>query len=251
MIALISARPLGAIDMTEIDKKPLAIVTGVGPGTGTALVRRFASGGVRVAMLARDHSRLNALAAEVTDTVAVPCDVADPVALQEALGQIIERFGVPSVVVHNAVGGSFGKFQDIDPQNLERNFQVNVMALLHLARFLAPQMIKVGGGALIVTGNTSALRGKAHFAGFAPTKAAQRILAESIARDLGPQGLHVAYLIIDGVIDVPWTRQRFKEAADDFFIKPAAIADEVWHLAHQDKSAWSFLSEIRPYRETW
>jgi NAD(P)-dependent dehydrogenase (short-subunit alcohol dehydrogenase family) len=237
--------------MSRLETKPLAIVTGVGPGTGSALVRRFASGGFQVAMLARNHSRLNALAAEVSDSIAVPCDVADQAALQDALTQIVERFGVPSVVIHNAVGGSFGKFQDIDPQVLEHNFQINVMALLHLARFLAPEMIKAGGGALIVTGNTSALRGKPHFAGFAPTKAAQRILAESIARDLGPQGLHVAYLIIDAVIDVPWTRDRFKEASDDFFIKPAAIANEVWHLAHQDKSAWSFLSEIRPYRETW
>lgn len=237
--------------MSRLETKPLAIVTGVGPGTGSALVRRFASGGFQVAMLARNHSRLNALAAEVSDSIAVPCDVADQAALQDALTQIVERFGVPSVVIHNAVGGSFGKFQDIDPQVLEHNFQINVMALLHLARFLAPEMIKAGGGALIMTGNTSALRGKPHFAGFAPTKAAQRILAESIARDLGPQGLHVAYLIIDAVIDVPWTRDRFKEASDDFFIKPAAIANEVWHLAHQDKSAWSFLSEIRPYSETW
>ena len=237
--------------MSRLETKPLAIVTGVGPGTGSALVRRFAAGGFQVAMLARNHSRLNALAAEVSDSIAVPCDVADQAALQEALTQIVERFGVPSVVIHNAVGGSFGKFQDIDPQVLEHNFQINVMALLHLARFLAPEMIKAGGGALIVTGNTSALRGKPHFAGFAPTKAAQRILAESIARDLGPQGLHVAYLIIDAVIDVPWTRDRFKEASDDFFIKPAAIANEVWHLAHQDKSAWSFLSEVRPYSETW
>ena len=125
------------------------------------------------------------------------------------------------------------------------------MALLHLARFAAPRMVEAGGGALIVTGNTSALRGKPNFAGFAPTKAAQRILAESIARDLGPQGLHVAYLVIDAVIDVPWARARFKDAADDFFIKPAAIADEVWHIAHQDRSAWSFLAEIRPYREPW
>jgi NAD(P)-dependent dehydrogenase (short-subunit alcohol dehydrogenase family) len=237
--------------MSRLETKPLAIVTGVGPGTGSALVRRFASGGFQVAMLARNHSRLNALAAEVSDSIAVPCDVADQAALQDALTQIVERFGVPSVVIHNAVGGSFGKFQDIDPQVLEHNFQINVMALLHLARFLAPEMIKAGGGALIMTGNTSALRGKPHFAGFAPTKAAQRILAESIARDLGPQGLHVAYLIIDAVIDVPWTRDRFKEASDDFFIKPAAIANEVWHLAHQDKSAWSFLSEVRPYSETW
>jgi NADP-dependent 3-hydroxy acid dehydrogenase YdfG len=106
-------------------------------------------------------------------------------------------------------------------------------------------------GAIIATGNTSALRGKAGFAGFAPTKAAQRILCESLARDLGPKGVHVAYLVIDAVIDLAWTRQRFADAPDDFFIKPAAIAEEIWHVAHQDRSAWSFNVEVRPYRESW
>jgi len=86
--------------------------------------------------------------------------------------------GVPSVLIHNAVGGAFGSFLQIDPQVLERNFQVNTMGLLHLARRLAPAMIEAGRGVIIATGNTSALRGKANFAGFAPTKAAQRILAE-------------------------------------------------------------------------
>src|SRR5881409_487839 len=134
---------------------------------------------------------------------------------------------------------------------LKGNFEVNVMGLLYLAREVAPDMIARGTGAILVTGNTSSIRGKANFAGFAPTKAAQRILAESIARDLGPQGVHVAYLVIDAVIDVPWARQRFKDAPDDFFIKPAAIAEEIHHIAHQDRSAWSFLSEVRPYRESW
>jgi short-subunit dehydrogenase len=134
---------------------------------------------------------------------------------------------------------------------LERNFQVNVMALLHLARWAAPRMIATGGGAILTTGNTSALRGKAAFAGFAPTKAAQRILAEAIARDSGPKGVHVAYILIDAVIDVPWTRQRFPDAADDFFIKPTDVANEAWHVAHQPRSAWSFLTELRPYAEKW
>ena len=102
-----------------------------------------------------------------------------------------------------------------------------------------------------MTGNTSAQRGKPLFAGFAPTKAAQRILAESIARELGPKGVHVAYLIIDAVIDVPWQRERLPDAADDFFIQPAAIAEEVFHLAHQRRDAWSFLAEVRPFHEPW
>jgi len=231
--------------------KPLAIITGVGPGTGAALARRFHDGGFQVAMLARDAERLAALAKALPGAEPVVCDVSDAVALEAALDDLVTRHGAPKVVVHNAVGGAFGTFEQIEPQVLERNFQVNVMALLRLARRLAPAMIEAGGGAIIVTGNTSSLRGKAAFAGFAPTKAAQRILAESLARDLGPKGVHVAYLMIDAVIDVPWTRQRFAEAADDFFIKPAAIADEAWHIAHQDRSAWSFLVEVRPFRETW
>ena len=230
---------------------PLAIITGVGPGTGAALARRFHQGGYRVALLARNGERLAKLQAELPGAIAVACDVADPAALSSALAGIEAEAGPPKVVIHNAVGGAFGSFQEIEPAVLERNFQVNVMALLHLARSVAPKMVENGGGALIVTGNTSALRGKARFAGFAPTKAAQRILAESIAREMGPKGLHVAYLMIDAVIDVPWTRERYKDAADDFFIRPAAIADEAWHIAHQDRSAWSFLTEVRPFAETW
>ena len=102
-----------------------------------------------------------------------------------------------------------------------------------------------------MTGNGSAQRGRAAFAGFAPTKAAQRILAELLARDLGPKGVHVAYLIIDVVIDGAWQRQRLPAAPDDFFISPKSIAAEVHHLAHQPRDAWSFLGEVRPFDETW
>lgn len=230
---------------------PLAIVTGVGPGTGAALVRRFARGGFRVAMLARDRARLQGLESEVPNTTAFPCDVADQGALQQALDQIDRTFGTPKVVVHNAVGGAFGSFTEVDPEVLRTNFEINVMALMHLARHAAPRMVAAGGGALIVTGNTSAMRGRARFAGFAPTKAAQRILAESIARDLGPKGVHVAYLVIDAAIDVPWQRERRPDAPDDLFISPASIAEEVFHLAHQPRDSWSFLAEVRPFHEVW
>ena len=112
-------------------------------------------------------------------------------------------------------------------------------------------MLERGGGAIVVTGNTSARRGMPAFAGFAPTKAAQRILAESMARSLGPRGIHVSYVVIDAVIDLPWTRRRMPDAPDDFFAQPAAIADTVWHLAHQEKSAWSFEVDLRPFGEKW
>lgn len=231
--------------------KPVALITGVGPGTGSALARRFAQGGYAVAMLARDKERLAALEAELPDAKAFICDVSKEDEIAATVKKVRETVGTPEVFVHNAVGGTWGSFLEIDPKALEENFQINTMALLHFARALAPSMIEAGKGAIAVTGNTSAHRGKAFFAGFAPTKAAQRILAEAMARDLGPKGVHVAYVTIDAVIDVPWTRERFKDAPDAFFIQPAAIADEVWHVVHQDKSAWSFNVEIRPFGENW
>jgi NAD(P)-dependent dehydrogenase (short-subunit alcohol dehydrogenase family) len=229
----------------------VCIVTGVGPGTGTALSRRFAGGGYRVAMLARSEDRLRALEGEIAGSRGYVCDVSDPAAIAATVNAVESDLGPPSVLIHNAVAGSFGTFLDIDPADLERNFRVNTMGLLHLARALAPAMIEAGQGAILVTGNTSALRGKPNFAGFAPSKAAQRILAQSMARTLGPKGVHVAYVVIDAVIDVPWTRAAFASKSDDFFARPAAIAETVWHVAHQDRSAWSFDVEVRPFAEEW
>jgi NAD(P)-dependent dehydrogenase (short-subunit alcohol dehydrogenase family) len=228
-----------------------ALVTGVGPGTGTAVVRRFAEGGYDVAMLARSEDRLRQIEQEIGHAKAYPVDVSDTASFDQTLDRILSEFGPPEVAIHNAVGGAFGNFMQIDPGKLQQNFQVNVMALLHLARRVAPAMIEAGMGAIVATGNTSALRGKSNFAGFAPTKAAQRILAEAIARELGPKGIHVAYVVIDAVIDVPWTRAARPDAPDDFFIQPTDIADEIWHVVHQPRSAWSFNVEIRPFKESW
>ena len=228
----------------------VCLVTGVGPGTGTALARRFAEG-YRVAMIARSEERLGALEAELDGAVAFPCDVSDEMALRATFEKITAEMGAPSVLLHNAVGGAFGDFLSIDPAVLERNFQVNTMSLLHLARMAAPAMIEAGRGAILCTGNTATYRGKAFFAGFAPTKAAQRILAESMARSLGPKGVHVAYVAIDAVIDVPWTRKVNPDAPDSFFCKPADIAGECWHIVHQPRSAWTFDVMIRPDGESW
>ncbi len=230
--------------------KPVCLVTGVGPGTGTACVRRFAEE-YEVAMLARSEDRLTALAEEIPTAHAYPCDVTDTELLKQTIAQIGADLGDPEVVVHNAVGGAFGSFLEIEPEVLERNFQVNTMALLHLGREVTPKMVDNGKGAIVITGNTSAFRGLANFAGFAPSKAAQRILAEAMARDLGPKGVHVSFVAIDAVIDLEWTRKRWADAPDDFFCQPADIAGEVYRLAHQPKSAWSFSSVIRPFGENW
>jgi NAD(P)-dependent dehydrogenase (short-subunit alcohol dehydrogenase family) len=231
--------------------KKACIITGVGPGTGSALARRFAAGGYPIALLARTESRLRALAAELPGARAYPCDVADEAQIAETLARIASELGPASVLIHNAVGGAFGDFQEIEPEVLQSNFAINTMALLHLARGVAPAMLEAGEGAILVTGNTSAYRGKAKFAGFAPSKAAQRVLAESLARSLGPRGIHVAYLAIDAVIDVPWARQQFRDKPDDFFAKPSAIADVAFGLVHQDRSTWAFDVVVRPFGEPW
>ena len=129
---------------------------------------------------------------------------------------------------------------DLKPEQLANNFNVNTLSLLRLAQLATPAMIEAGSGAIICTGNTSAYRGKPNFAGFAPTKAAQRILLESIARDAGPKGIHAAYVAIDAVIDLPWTRKMLPDSADDFFCRPEDIAEECYRIAHQPRSAWSF-----------
>jgi NAD(P)-dependent dehydrogenase (short-subunit alcohol dehydrogenase family) len=229
----------------------ICVVTGVGPGTGAALVRRFAADGYRVAMLARDAARLDKLAAELPAARAYPVDVSDLDALRGALARVREELGAPSVALHNAVAGGFGTFETVTPEALEQRFRVNVTSLLVLAQELAPAMVAARHGAIVVTGNTSAWRGKAAFAGFAPTKAAQRILTESLARTLGPQGVHVAYVVTDAVIDVPWTRKAFPDRPDDFFIQPSGIADAVHHVVHQERSAWTFELDLRPYGENW
>ena len=229
----------------------VCVVAGVGPGTGTAICERFAAAGDRVAMLARTAERLEALAERIPGARGYPVDIGDRGAVADAFDAIRADLGPVEVYVHNAAAGAFNHFMEVKPETLEMTFRTNVMALLHLGQEAVPDMLERGAGAIIVTGNTSAWRGKANFAAFAPTKAAQRILAQSMARSLGPQGIHVAYVIIDAVIDLPWTRKAFADRPDDFFIQPAGIARTVSHLVAQERSAWTFELDLRPFGESW
>ncbi|MEM7423486.1 MAG: SDR family NAD(P)-dependent oxidoreductase [Pseudomonadota bacterium] len=233
---------------------PVCLVTGVGPdtGTGAEIAKRFAAGGYRVAMLARSADNLADMAARYQRCHAYPCDVGDLDALTETLGKVRTDLGSPEVVIHNALRATRGSILEMDPEDLERNFRVNSTALLYLARETLPAMQERGKGAILVTGNTSATRGKANWGFFASTKAAQRILAESMAREFGPQGIHVAYFMIDAAIDTPRTRPILApDKPDEYFAKPTAIAEEMFRVAHQDRSAWSFLVELRPFGEVW
>jgi NAD(P)-dependent dehydrogenase (short-subunit alcohol dehydrogenase family) len=135
-----------------VTDKPIAIVTGVGPGTGSAIVRRFSRGGFRVIALARSPERIRGLEQELPDTHAMICDVGNESQIADTIANVRKLYGSPDALIHNAVGGGWGTFLEIEPQMLERNFRVNVMGLLHLAREVAPDMIKAGKGTILVTG---------------------------------------------------------------------------------------------------
>ncbi len=232
--------------------QPVCLITGAGDGTGAAIARRFAAGGYRTALLARTKDRLDRLESEIEGARGYVCDVSDLEHFKTTMAQVKSELGAPQAAIHNAVMGAFAPPLEADPRKFEAQFRVNATALIVLAQAVVPDMIASGQGALVVTGNTAAWRGVPNFSMFAPTKAAQRILAQAMARDFGPKGVHVAYLTIDAAIDTPWTRaDMFPDKPDDFFCKPSAIADEVFHVAHQDPSAWSFEVEVRPHHEKW
>ena len=231
--------------------KKVALVTGVGPGTGSSIARRFSDGGYKVAMIAHDKERLKSLEDELEDSKGYSCELRNQEYLNSTVDNIIKDFGYPDVFIHNAVRGTRGNFLEFTSEELQSNFDINVLALHRIAQKVAPEMIKKNKGAIIVTGNTSAHRGKANFGGTASTKAAQKILTESFARYLNPKGIHVAYITIDAAIDLEWTRKAWPDKPDDFFIQPDDIASEVWHISHQSKSAWTFDHWLRPFGENW
>lgn len=231
--------------------KPVCVVTGVGPGTGLAVVRRFAAGGHTVAMMARSAEALAGFARETPGTHAIPADVGDAASVAAAFARVRSELGAPSVLVHNAGNAVFGSVLDVTEAAFEAAWRVNAHGLFLAARAVLPDMLAAGRGTIVVTGATAACRGGAAFAAFASAKAAQRVLAESMARSLGPRGIHVAYVVIDGVIDMPTTRAFFKDRPDEFFLRPDAIADTYFHLAGQDRSAWTFEADLRPFGEKW
>ena len=234
--------------------KPVCLITGLGDGTGGFTARRFANAGYRIAMIARTEERLINFEQELIGSKGYVCDVSDLKLLESTCKKIKDEMGAPEVLIHNAVKGNFEYLLNGKPEWLEKNFRINTTSLMYLAHFLIPDMINNKKGVIIVTGNTAAHRGVATTPYFAPTKAAQRILAQSLARDFGPKGIHVSYITIDASINTPWTRSRIehqKNKAEMEFAQPKDIAEEIFRISQQKRSAWSFDVELRPDIESW
>jgi NAD(P)-dependent dehydrogenase (short-subunit alcohol dehydrogenase family) len=226
-------------------EQPVCVIIGIGPKNGRAFAQRFASEGYAVALLSRSTDYSSGLATELGGK-AYACDVTDPAAIQRTFAQVREDLGQVEVLLYNAGSGKFGTFDDVPDEEFEKGWQINVRGLLQSTREVVGPMRAKGSGAIIVTGATASLRGKPFTAAFASAKAAQRSLAQSFARQLGPEGIHVALVIVDGGIGTD--EQTGEEGTH---LRPSDIAETVYHLVTQPKSAWSFEVDVRPFKESW
>lgn len=230
----------------------IAAVVGVGPGLGAALARRFA-GDYVVALVARDAEKLDALAAEIESSgkraLAVAADVSKAAEIERAFARIRAELGEVDVLLYNAAMRPFGRLMETKPSTFENTWRVNAFGAFLASREVVPGMLAKGRGAILFTGATAGTRPFPTSAAFGPAKFAMRGLAQVMARDLGPQGIHVAYVNVDGPIDMPFIHKLRPELTKEDMLSPDAIAESFWHLAHQHPSAWTQELDLRPFKE--
>lgn len=231
--------------------KAVCAVVGVGPGNGAALARRFHAAGYAVALLARSTDLVGALARELEGARPYACDVADEASVARAFSAIASEMGPVEVLIYNAGSGVWGTIEEVTARDFEQSWRVNALGAFSTSKQVIGEMKRAGRGSIVFIGATASRRGNVKTAAFAPAKAAQRSLAESMARHLWPAGVHVALLVIDGVVDLPRTRQMMPGKPDSFFVAPNDVAEAALQLCRQPRSTWTFELEVRPFGEAW
>lgn len=236
-------------------------VLGVGPsrGLGAAIARRFAAGGFRVFIAGRNAERLSEVAAEVgalgAPATPIPTDVTEPAQVAAFFDRVEADAGVPDAVVYNAGNNKQVAFLDIEPDMFEEFWRVCCFGGFVVGQEAARRMLPRARGSILFTGASASRRGRAGFAPFAAGKAGLKMVAESMAREFGPQGLHVGHVIIDGGIDGDRIRLRRPDIAEargpDGLLAIDDIAETFWQLHHQGPSAWTFETELRPFKEAF
>ncbi len=234
-------------------KDPVCAIVGVGEGNGAALARAFARSGMATALLARRADFTSNLARELYGARAYTCDVSDASSVARAFAAIRAEMGDPAVLVYNAGSGVWGDVESVGLDAFEAAWRTNAYGAFAASREVLPAMRAVSAGTIIFIGATASLRGGPRTAAFAPGKAAQRSLAESMARTLWPHGIHVALIVVDAVVDLLRTRQTLTDKPDSFFLRPGdTAATAVWLAGQQQPpSAWTFEIAVRPYGEKW
>ena len=226
---------------------PVCAIIGIGPKNGAAFARAFDRAGYRIALLSRSTDYSDSLAVDLRDARVFTCDAADPESVTRAFSALQEELGPVDVLIYNAGGGSWQSVEEITAEEFERGWRVNALGALVASQQVIPAMKANGAGNIIIVGATASLRGRPMTTGFAAAKAAQRSLAQSMAKHLGPQGVHVSLLIVDGQID----DAGGQDAADGKRLDPNDIASLALQLTTQPRSAWSFEVDVRPSQENW
>ncbi len=230
------------------------LVVGVGSGLGASLCRRFAGAGHVVAMAARDAGKLATIARGITaaggTARAYAVDGTDAPAVVQLMDEVEDELGPIGVAIYNASPRVVKSILDMESAEFEGAWRVSCLGAMIVGREAARRMVPRGQGSILFTGATASLRGGNGFAAFAAGKFGLRALAQSMARELGPLGIHVAHFVIDGGIDNERTRQRAPErVADDGLLSPDAIAEAYYRTNAQQRSAWSHEVDLRPWRE--
>ncbi|KAK9837612.1 hypothetical protein WJX74_001335 [Apatococcus lobatus] len=237
----------------------VAVVVGVGPGTGAAVARRFAREGFKTALLSRRLESLTPVQQEIQkaggQAISVPCDCAKLEDIASAFERIRAELGTPSVLVYNAgpAGMSWPPpgILDIEPGAWQKSLDTGVSGGLYCAQQVLPKMVEAGQGTIIFTGATAALRGSKKFALLSVPKFALRGLSQTIAREFQPQGIHCCHVIVDGIIEAPRTKAMLPDRPSDEMLSADSIADVYWSLHMQHRSTWTQEIDIRPFTEKW
>ncbi len=228
----------------------VAVVLGVGPGLGSSVARRFAREKFVVALMARGEDKLapvkSVIESEGGHAVSVTADATDAASVSAAFARVREEIGPPEVLVYNAGAFQMGGVLETTPEQFERCWRANCAGGFLAAREVVPDMLVRGVGTLLFTGATASLRGSARFANLAVGKFGLRALAQSLARELGPKGIHVAHVVIDGQIDTPRLREMMPGREASTLLSPDAIAEVYYQLHTQDPSAWTQELDLRP-----
>jgi NAD(P)-dependent dehydrogenase (short-subunit alcohol dehydrogenase family) len=243
---------------SEMNIARVAAVFGAGPGNGAAFAARLLKEGYNVAVLSRNAESMVKLAASLGPTDKVrgyPCDVGSDDAVQSALAAIQSEMGSVSCVVYNAGSGSFKPLEEWTAAEITTNTNINAAGLFRVATAVKPQLLECVGkdwsANIVVIGASAATRGRPGTVGFAAGKAAQRSVAQSLARAWGPEKIHISYVVIDGLVGTDQVRSAFSSKPEDFFLQPAEIANTIVNIVNQKPSAWTFEYDLRPYGETW
>ena len=231
--------------------RPVCAILGAGPGNGAACARRFAKAGYAPALCARDLTRLDALASEIDGARAFACDLTDPASLASALGAIRNAMGPIGTLIYNGGASHWGSIDNLDDTTLMQDFTLHALGLFRAAQGVLPDMRAAGHGNIVVIGAGAALRGRPGSISVAAAKAAQRSVAQSLARQLGPENIHVGYVILDGIVDLDRAKARLPDKPSEFFLSAAGVAEAAFTLASQTRQAWTFELDLRPFGETW